>query len=441
MCAWKILKLCFILARLEALLVEEDARQVAEKSAASDQLDGYKGPQSSRHHSKTYRSERRLRHRRSHTTYEGSWQKLPELMQAQEDDNFCVSGRLLPRIFLLGVAKSATTSMAANLMSAGIESVGPDCRGWCHRTENQLTNVEKELHYFDFKMNWNDTASKPLLQRWSTQKAYWRELMPKCMNSSSGKSRPRRVLADFTPEYFRMVPLPDGSQYDNASMAHALFRIPHAMGLTPDLTLPSVLKAFYGYRLQRELTFIVMLREPLARMRSLYHCCVCPRGPHGPWAKRCQNTTFATDLRRHISLTSQDPPVYSDWMWGSFYGQHLRYWFDHMKARQFYVIPMRAFTKGDTDSICSDVSERLGFKMGCTSRAGLVTWLEHGAHSLRSESDLSASTVIRFRAIFDNDTSLLVKTLSTGYAQGTGLANYGGSGAPDDIEMWLKQSW
>jgi len=342
---------------------------------------------------------------------------------------------------LLGVAKSATTSMAANLMSAGIESVGPDCRGWCHRNDDrQPTNVEKELHYFDFKMNWNDTTSTQP-QKWFGQKTYWRELMPKCSNSSLGKIRKRRILADFTPEYLRMVPLPEGSRYINNSMAHALFRVPRATSHAPDFTLPSVLKGFYGPGLYQELSFIVMLREPLARMRSLYHCCVCPRGPHGPWAKRCQNTTFATDLRKHIDFTSLSPSVYSDWLWGSFYGKQLQYWFSQMHARQFYMVPMLAFTMGDTDSICYDVSERLGFKMGCNSRGGHVTWLEHGEQEGRAESDLSHETRARFRAIFNEDTELLVNTLAWGYAQGTGLANYGGSGAPKEIERWLKESW
>merc|ERR1712213_247755 len=105
-----------------------------------------------------------------------------------------------------------------------------------------------------------------------------------------------------------------------------------------------------------QLQFVVMLRNPLDRLKSLYNCCICPRDRDGvPFAPRCRNSSFVSDLRKDMKSLLSDPPEYSDWLWGAHYGQHLEEWFAHFDAKQLYIIPFGSFTRGGGDKVCQDL--------------------------------------------------------------------------------------
>lgn len=375
----------------------------------------------------------------------GPWKQVEETAV----DNLCIEGRLLPEVFLLGAAKSATTSMAANLMGAGVEVSGPDCRGWCVPYEKHFAK-SKELHYFDYKMSWQLST----LDDYDDVRHEWIGMYPECDQPSSRGARflsrffPRRfpqrkrLMADFTPEYLRMVPLPDGAIYDESSMVQQL-----SPDASPEakarLNLPSVLKHFYGQAAPK-LRFVVMLRQPLERMQSLYYCCLCPTDDEDP-DPDCISSSFDQDLQRDLAKLTESPPKYSDWVWGSFYARHIERWLTHFKGSQFYTIPFRHFTDNDGDAVCGELSQHLAYSMECHGAGGPSTWLEHEHPHPPLRQDISETTRDDFEALMDDETARLTGVLAQVHQDGGILSGYDertmGPATSATVKTWLTEKW
>lgn len=370
-------------------------------------------------------------------------------MESIATDNLCIEGRLLPKLFLLGAAKSATTSMAANLMGAGVEVSGPDCRGWCNSYEPHFAH-QKELHYFDYKMSWTMST----LGDYESNRHEWVGLFPECEKPAGAGARllskffPRkfpqrkRIMADFTPEYLRMVPLPEGSRYDENSMVHHMFP-ESSEDVKAKLNLPSILRLFYG-EAATTVNFVLMVRSPLERMQSLYYCCLCPPDDEDP-DPSCLQSNFENDLRNDLAKLTESPPTFSDWVWGSFYGRHIERWLEHFGASQFYTIPFREFTESDGSSICIELSSRLAYEMDCLGTGKQSTWLEHEHPHPPLSEDVSESTRKEYDELMAKETWRLANVLARVHQNGGGLAGYdpgtNNRAGSDTVYKWLMDRW
>jgi len=308
------------------------------------------------------------------------WKRSPQNHSA--DLNLCTDGKMIPSLYVLGAAKSATTSMAQELVAAGARCAGD----------------RKEYHFF---------KHSNLLQYKEDSDAIrkkWLAGMPPCDTES------RTLLGDFSPQSFRLVANP--TQDDSAER------------------LPETLRSIYGPTMYKQITFVVLLREPLARAQSWFYY------GHVP------STVFQASMEDQLSLAANgwagNPS--SSAVWGSYYGHHLGEWLKSFDASQFLIVPFKAFTSGDSSGICQDLSQRLSFNMEC----GTMTThrLAFGARHPSVEDDTTAEFRQKWGEFFDPDKELLVNLLAQGHTQGMGLAAYSGkAGDVEDVQKWLEQSW
>lgn len=122
----------------------------------------------------------------------------------------CMTGHLVPSVFLLGVQKAATSTQAGELVRS------PDM---------VFGNRGKELHVFDHMESFKSNRGR----------AGYINLFPLCKLNDS------RASMDATPYYF-----------------HSTFA-------------PRGIRAFYSGELAGRLRFIVSIREPAQRMFSAFH--------------------------------------------------------------------------------------------------------------------------------------------------------------------------
>jgi len=351
----------------------------------------------------------------------GIWQPRKQ----NHSGSMCVDGRLVPQLYLLGAPKSSTTTLATELMHAGVQSVHDE-------------NSVKEFHFFDGHMNWRYATPEEL----EDEKQEWLFTMPKCPPTDGVQ---REVLADFTPDYLRMVPLPEQDDlvgtfppwpWSDEEQPVLLGRKPK--GAIQDVNLPPLLQTFYGNFLARRISFVALLREPLARMQSAwYHAqsfdftneCV-----------DCKSDSFLTTLQTHLDGFSLEKKELTDWLWTGMYGLHLQGWLESFSPDQFFVIPYKELMYGDKDKICRRLAVHVSFLIGCQSNGqDIVHEWSHEHPPL--EEDAPQELRDRFNELFLWQQDNLVWTLTEGFRDGMVLANYNGNGERGTIQNWLLSGW
>jgi len=392
------------------------------------------------------------------------WKKIPQWTDKQDrhHQNLCKNRKLLPQLYLLGVTTPAADSLINGLLGAGVETVGPDCRGWCRRTAEG--EQEQELHFFDTQLDWQWMGTKSL----GMYRKAWSRLFVDCPQRIGQAPAPqRRVVADFTLDYFRMTELPRGGIFSNNSMAYSVglydkYSGPRGKktihtaasftqdqikdGNALDFKLPQVLRAMYGDQANTRVTFAVTFRNPLAQLRSSYDTYICPRRKNGMFmSDTCQqsNASFAAMLRRDMGALELSPPQFSDWLWSVYYGRQLEDWLTHFQARQFYVIPFANLSPSITsDRICNDLSERLGFEIGCDLGDAKASSSRSSRSSLAAaNSGVPMGLLAQFGETMLAETTRLAGVLAVAHQAGAGLAGFDGKNAPKDIQDWLESNW
>lgn len=393
---------------------------------------------------------------------------LPWQPVAQQADtsssNLCVEGKLLPQLYILGAAKSATTSLAADLLAAGIEGVGRDCRmkdDPC-TVAREPNPQAKEFHYFDFATSWSGLDDDGL----ELERIKWRKVLPDCgvdaplpVTALARKVKPalkafhappaapstanappkRRVLADFTPESMRLTPMPSGvrpyGSFQEMSAARFL-PVSDDTEETEQVNLPRLLQYVYKEHASR-VTFVIMLREPAARMQSHWYCCICPKSRCGP------RRSFQGDMLSALGRAEDpDQPQYSDWLWYSMYRHHIKAWIDRFDPSQLYVVPYQQFGTGDKDSICRDLSDRLKFDMNCNSKGANATWIGNPDTHPSVEKDMTPEAFKSVNDFMNREVDLLAILLMRAHQRGAGLANFNGrTGSSRAVRTWLTTNW
>jgi len=305
-----------------------------------------------------------------------AWTPSPQTQSA--DLNLCIEGKQIPSLYLLGAAKCATTSMAQELVSAGAQCAGG----------------RKEYHFFKEKV------LMQYIEDPDTIREQWLLGMPPCDTES------RILLGDFSPQSLNLVPY---------------------LGETRYRDLPSTLSGLYGPHLSKKITFVILLREPLARAQSWFYYGRVPDMTFQAYAEG--------DLRQAANGWTGHPSASA--AFGSRYGAHLEGYLGSFDPSQFFIVPFRAFTSGNSRRICEELSLWLAFDMEC----GPMTTHRLSSDNPSLEEDTTEEFRQLWREFFEPDKRLLVSLLAEGYAQGMGLASYRGSGDLEDIQGWLEEWW
>lgn len=301
-----------------------------------------------------------------------------EALNKKRNGHFCRNNRLLPRLYVLGAPKCSTTSFAFEMIGAGAKCAGGT----------------KEYKFFSTE-GFNEVHRDP--SRLDDLQKRWEEGLPACDKNETA------LAADFTPEYLALV-------------RHPILQAgKEGVELRPHL--PQLMVKFYGAKLLDMLVFVVMLREPLARMQSW-------------WYFRGKQSGFQEETEKELKR-------FGGAAWHSMYGWQLEQWTTTFDRRQFHVIPMRAFTNGNSKKICATLSRRLDFAMQCAGMA------ENRLSRHSSYPSLLEDTTEAFRDTFNQrfreDKERLLRVLVRGYNEGMTLAGFrppcdDGNCTSDDVE-------
>jgi len=206
---------------------------------------------------------------------------------AEQQENFCMDGKLVPEFFLIGSLKTSSTLLADNFnLSPGV--VESKCRpgedyggaGACPPGGQ----FRKEPQFF----NNPETVDRGY--------SYWLEHWPHCSQQS------RMVAADMSVGYL---------------MEH-------------QHVLP-VLSEFYGHKLRR-VTFVVTMREPMATLQSYFYYMGIGNG--------------GSSFKDWVQGVMDDPSQRLQVAWrNSMYHNNLATWFESINRSQFMIVPMKYNTE------------------------------------------------------------------------------------------------
>lgn len=325
------------------------------------------------------------------------WRPLPGAKATE----ICVKGRALPKLYVLGAQKSSTSSLATDLSCTGIQPIaGTD---------------DKEFHFFDGKSEWHGD---------DVEYENWLDRMPYCGKGAHIRGKETeyaRLVADFTPNNLRMV---RGETTYN--------------GLK--VNVPQTLKKWYGDQ-AGELTLVLMVREPLARMQSAWYAAQLCGYFKAICKDDCKAPTFQEALTNVLNNATKEEPILTEWIWTSMYGRHLEQWMEQFLARQIMVVPYKEYSNGNADHVCKELSNMTQFPMDCNSKGAGVTHLWASGHKELSE-DMTDKLTAKFKSVMDAEDERFIRALTMGQRQGLRLANYKGKrGDEDDIRAWLKAGW
>mmetsp|Transcript_47600 Transcript_47600/g.87478 ORF Transcript_47600/g.87478 Transcript_47600/m.87478 type:complete len:428 (+) Transcript_47600:99-1382(+) len=350
----------------------------------------------------------------------------------------CRNGKWLPELYLLGSVKSATTDLAWALVQNGIPSsvmVGsiPDNDFWNHNISSYDVPflADKESYFVlqyvqDHNLTWNATDAMAL----------WESYMPDCP-ATSGYSSERKLFADFTVMNLPM------SAYGETSSQGGI----QAWGFdATSVQMPLTLERWYGQQLKSRPTFIIMMREPLSQMQSLwYHAQtvyhlqggVVPRQAVGDVAF---DDTFLEQLSHTLDLA--EAGTITVWLWYAMFGRQIRDWLRHFEPLQFFMVPMQYFIVLARDEFAASLQERLQYPVAFEVAGPSMN--SHPHPKLEEEVPPGSNMRVRFDAFMSGENMLLVQQLHGAYMQGAHLPGFhpeGVNATASEVEAWLTTGW
>jgi len=311
----------------------------------------------------------------------------------------------VPEFYLLGSEKAGTTTFAADVMSLGFKSA---------KGQHQ-----KELHSFDFHCNFHTRQHRPKHEWMSngapmdvckkmtdSEKEHWAKQFARC------ESAPMASLIDLTPSNLRIP------------------------------GLPLVMADVYGYKMF-QLTFAIMLREPLSRFQS---------GWYNLGGKLKFETTFKEHVNSVLSMAENmdeqgiGQDYFLDEFFRSMYSISMGRWLDLFRPTQFLIIPSSLYLKNTTFK--SSVLQKIGGKMSNYVDTRAIQTQPHrhmnkGSHPPLSE-DLDSSQIATLRAKYYDPTNRdLFEMLAEAIPDSLSLLGFEGrkTPSPSEVEAFLISSW
>eukprot|EP00930_Biecheleria_cincta_P059454 TRINITY_DN4518_c0_g1_i1.p1 TRINITY_DN4518_c0_g1~~TRINITY_DN4518_c0_g1_i1.p1 ORF type:complete len:357 (-),score=54.03 TRINITY_DN4518_c0_g1_i1:51-1121(-) len=307
-------------------------------------------------------------------------------LSAQEAEassgNFCEAGKLLPKFWLIGSQKAATTSMATDLIHAGI---GAACG-------------VKECHYFEEEIPVPHVYPRRGIKS-IRDKQKWLDSLPDCPTNGT------RVVGDFTPS-----------------------------GLSNE-DVPRLLAELLGDK-KREITVALTLREPVARCESQWHegtqnrlkSATCPG---------CFGKSFDEDIRTDLGMHEANLGL-SLMIDNSLYVKGLKSWLAAGFApKQFVVVPFKVYISGGAGTVCHAIARRVNASLNCPTAASHRNTADNrhvGVRDPQLRDELN-----KLFELYNNE---LYEVLARAHAQGMTLMNFSGAaGNASDVQTWLEGTW
>jgi len=358
--------------------------------------------------------------------------------RASSNDNstvMCRWGKWLPELYLLGGPKCATSDLSLQLVRNGIPS-SVNISGYSFHDPDLIKQDvayigKKESQFFHGWFYLNGGT-------WNARQAVkdWRHDMPDCPEKGSAFDLNRTLFADYTPLNLALVP-PDASVTSRPVTAwgHNLTAV----------NLPSTLEVFYG-ELSPRLTFIVMLREPLAQLQSAWY--------HAEYVLQTVEvnatqligdlplaSNFTSELERALDLA--DRGTITLWLWYAFFGKQVQAFLARFAAPQFVFIPMYHFLGTGREEVCAAMEERLNFPISCAEVGESINQHDHPA--LDEELPVSSELRLRFEAFMSPEIQNLVEVLYLAYMEGAHLPalHPQDTNTPlmSEVKDWLVSGW
>jgi len=312
--------------------------------------------------------------------------------------SLCSQERLIPEFYVLGGKNTATSSLARDLRQRGVLAAPRDRK--------------KEWWFFRYQ---GDTPVVELERKWL-------QSLPPCPAE-------RTLMADFSVTNLFTVPFPKDL---NLNSEFGYYGNKHA----PYWDAASHIRQFSG-EAAKDLKFLVMLREPLARIQSEYYHTLHRRTCHGCGA----NSSFVESFEFNVGLLQQSPPQVSDWFWKSFYARQVEEYLRHFDAAQFTFVPNLQYISVDPPAFSATLLAHLDVQA--------EPWAEASHRNFHSQKppldvELPPGTASReaFQVFFAAENDRLVKVLARAHLGGAWLPGY--AGVPGDealVRAWLESSW
>lgn len=311
----------------------------------------------------------------------------------------------------------------------------------------------KESHYFEHVVmhaNYPEDANARMSKDWAKVRQSWKtEWLNKLVACPESETAP--VYADFTPANMRMIPLPEGTRPTGrhwGSIGGPLFfkRRDGTSQVPQDLVmdLPQMMSEFYG-NLKDKVAFVIMVREPLARMQSAYYHSA-ESDENGPCTE-CKGLTFSDSLEEtledaRIPASPTSNPSIRDWLWTSMYGRQLAYWLRSFKPSQFYILPMNVYSQGNNVRICQDLSDHVNVDIDCSPFENAVPEQLNTHEHPPLDEDTTPDLRDKFADFMAPENDQLIEVLAYAHQNGMKLASYDGKiGDKGDIKAWLEKFW
>jgi hypothetical protein len=324
-------------------------------------------------------------------------------------NNLCIDGKLVPRFYLIGAQKSATSSFASELNRWTTNVVLPEMTSW---SNSERLLFSKELHFFDAP------------RRWNKGKQFWLNHWPKCPAT-------HMLAADFTPSYL--------STWE----------------------APLRLQQTYGQQ-GTALTFLVILREPIARMQSSFYHGIASGWVSPEFKTFQQYVDIALSKFNHKQYRKfhdcQPKPNQGMGFVGSsgvpfslsLYLDQIKNWLAHFNPEQFLVVPMKAYVDPQPGNKYGRLVEFVvkwhGLNMKAPAQRVKVKEpprLNVHKHPEVAQ-DLKPDTYIRLKQIFNVATGPHKLAALLSYNMQKGLILFGYPGAATNkgwIAHYLEQNW
>lgn len=335
----------------------------------------------------------------SETSYAKANASVTSLSVSGVDDlNLCMSGHLAPEVFVMGFQKSGTSTFCAEL-------------GEKH---SQISFPHTIFNVVDWFNRGAPTNKEPIIfndfDRFNRGEDFWLSQYATCQQSH------RQVAVDCTPYL--------GTGWDP-------FGIPHKI------------RQRYRHNFSK-LRFVVLMREPVARMQSAFYHSRKHFFPKS-YSKYPSFQSYIDDVLAHQAdnaTTPDDPHAYRENIYNI---SRYDLWIENLllepetSPEQLIVMPMRLALG---ESALALLADQLGIRSQQIQHGGASEGLRvfNPTSHPELEDDLSASTLLAMRAQLEGAES--VAKVLTSHGVGATLFGYNGSlGDKIAIAQWLEDNW